>query len=237
MQGIYKITNNVNHKLYIGKTNHSERRWKDHCRLAFKDNHKEYNKALYQAMRKYGLENFSFEIIEELKDYSISGEREQYWIQYYDSYNNGYNETTGGDGGSQKGHCQGELNGRAKLTQEDVIQIRIMYNQGRPRQECYELFKDKVSLSAFGMVWRGQTWKHILPEVFTDENKQNNLKNGRSLGGKKNRKFSDEQVKDIRKRKHQGESNNQVFQDYCHIGFKSSFDGIWYYRTYLDVEE
>ena len=53
MQGIYKITNLINNKIYIGKTNDSNRRWKDHQRLAFTINNKEYGKTLYKAMRKY----------------------------------------------------------------------------------------------------------------------------------------------------------------------------------------
>ena len=68
--------------------------------MAFQINHKESNKALYCAMRKYGLENFTFELIEEINDYSISGEREKFFIQLYNSYHNGYNETLGGDGAS-----------------------------------------------------------------------------------------------------------------------------------------
>ena len=91
MQGIYKITNLINNKCYIGKTNNSDRRWQDHQRLAITPGHKEYDKALYKAMRRYGLNNFSFEMIEELDDYNTSGEREIYWIKYFDSYNKGYN--------------------------------------------------------------------------------------------------------------------------------------------------
>lgn len=157
MQGIYKITNLINNKIYIGKTNNSERRWRDHQRLAMTEGHKEYNKVLYQAIRKYGIENFSFEMIEELKDYSISGEREKYWISFYNSYNNGYNESKGGDGGSKKGHCQGASNGRALLTEEDVIKIRTLYKNGISRAECYSLFKDKITEGGFGRVWLGKT--------------------------------------------------------------------------------
>ncbi len=77
-QGIYKITNLINNKCYIGKTNNFKRRKSDHFRLATVEGHKEYNKTLYRAIRKYGQSNFSFEIIEELKDYSIAAEREKY---------------------------------------------------------------------------------------------------------------------------------------------------------------
>ena len=49
-------------------------------------------------MRKYGIENFTIEIIEEVADEQILNEREIYWIEYYDSYSHGYNATKGGDG-------------------------------------------------------------------------------------------------------------------------------------------
>lgn len=210
MQGIYKITNLINNKVYIGKTNNSERRWKDHQRLAFLVDNKEYNKILYQAIRKYGLNNFKFEIIEEILDYNISSEREQYWINYYDSYNKGYNETLGEDGGSQKGHCLGELNGRAKLTQEDVIFIRKKYSEGISRNECYQFFKDKISESGFGRVWLGQTWKNIMPEVFTEENKKRNELLGKSNSGKNNRKLTNEQVREIRQLKKEHYTYQQI---------------------------
>jgi len=235
MQGIYKITNLINQKCYIGKTNDSDRRWHDHQRLAFTEGHKEYDKTLYRAMRKYGLENFSFEVIEELKDYSLSGEREQYWIQYYDSYINGYNESLGGDGGSIKGHCLGENNGRAKLTTEDVIKIRQLYNQGISKKECYELFKDKITESGFARVWLGRTWQNIMPEVYTEENKKRNESLGKANGAKGRRLLTEEQIKDIRIRQ-QKESAFIVYQDYSSIISKSTFDDIWYKRTYKEIE-
>lgn len=236
MQGIYKITNLVNNKVYIGKTNNSERRWADHQRLAFTLNHKEYEKALYKAMRKYGLDNFIFEIIEELKDYSISEEREQYWINYYNSYNNGYNETLGGDGGSPKGHCLGELNGKAKLNKEDVILIRTKYAEGISKNECYELVKNKITKNGFAKVWLGQTWKDIMPEVFTEENKKRNTSLGRSAGAKTKRLLSNEDVLNIRNLKKKGESLKNIYLLYQDKVSKSCIDDIYYNRTYKEVQ-
>ena len=46
-------------------------------------------------MRKYGIENFTFSVIEECSQEQLN-EREIYWIEYYDTYKNGYNSTLGG---------------------------------------------------------------------------------------------------------------------------------------------
>ena len=62
---------------------------------------------------------------------------------------NGYNESEGGDGGSQKGHCQGSKNGRALLAENDIIFIRTKFKEGCSRQECYELFKEEFNTFEF----------------------------------------------------------------------------------------
>ena len=94
MAFIYKITNSINNKVYIGKTEYSiEKRWKEHCNDAFKDRNEK--RPLYVAIRKYGIKNFNIELIEET---NIPEEKEIYWIKYYNSFENGYNATLGGDG-------------------------------------------------------------------------------------------------------------------------------------------
>ena len=94
MAYIYKIANDINNKVYIGKTECSvEKRWKEHCREYRKVRCK--NRPLYRAINKYGLEHFRITTIEET---DIPEVREIYWIDYYDSYHNGYNATRGGDG-------------------------------------------------------------------------------------------------------------------------------------------
>lgn len=186
-------------------------------------------------MRKYGLENFTFELIEELQDYTISGNREKFFIALYNSYNDGYNETPGGDGGSEPGHCQGSANGQAKLTEADVIQIRTLYSQGIGRGECYKLFQNKISESGFGRVWLGQTWTHIMPEVYTEQNKKINMSIGKGSSAKSRRKLTDEEIKHIRQMKKDGWSLSKAYLLYKDKISKSSFDGIWYYRTYKEI--
>ena len=96
MSYIYKITNQINGKIYIGKTNNTiQERFKEHCRDSQKNT--EEKRPLYAAMRKYGIENFIVEQIEECSLEEVN-EKEKYWIEYYGSFKNGYNATLGGDG-------------------------------------------------------------------------------------------------------------------------------------------
>ena len=91
MIGIYKIENLLNHKIYIGQSNDIQRRFYEHKARYHDINSNCYHKPLYCAFRKYGLENFSFEIIEEC-DLAIINEKEKYWITYYNSVSPyGYN--------------------------------------------------------------------------------------------------------------------------------------------------
>lgn len=94
--GIYKITNNFNNKCYIGQSVNIERRFTDHKCRAFKEDDEGYNYPLYRAMRRYGLENFTFEILEKCKKEELD-EKEIYYIEKYNSFYNGYNQTLGGD--------------------------------------------------------------------------------------------------------------------------------------------
>lgn len=92
--GIYKITNLINGHSYIGQSCNIEKRWERH---RYYTSSSDKNKILYKAFQKYGIENFSFEIIEECLVTELN-EREIYWIKYYDTYYNGYNATLGGGG-------------------------------------------------------------------------------------------------------------------------------------------
>lgn len=93
---IYKITNDINEHLYIGKTILTiEERFREHIKESKKEESKD--RPLYRAIRKYGIEHFSIHLIEEC-DINILNNREIYWIDIYQSYKNGYNATLGGDG-------------------------------------------------------------------------------------------------------------------------------------------
>ena len=99
---IYKITNLVNNKIYIGQTVNYDERVRHHKQIAFRENSKERDKPLYRAIRKYGVDNFKFEIIDEASNIDELNAKEIYWIAYYDCCvdgNKGYNLDKGGKNG------------------------------------------------------------------------------------------------------------------------------------------
>lgn len=94
---IYKITNQINGKVYIGQTKGSiTERWKEHLKCYKNPNRNK--RPLYKAFSKYGLDKFSIEVIEECPN-TLLTEKEIYYINCYDSYGKkGYNATKGGEG-------------------------------------------------------------------------------------------------------------------------------------------
>lgn len=92
--GIYKITNLENQKVYIGQSVNIKERLRTHIKRGLGAETPTRNK-LYMVMNKVGVENFSYEIIEECPREQLN-EKERYWIDYFESQDFGYNETTGG---------------------------------------------------------------------------------------------------------------------------------------------
>lgn len=97
---IYKITNTINNKVYVGQTAKTiEERFNKHKILA----KKKTNRYLYDAINHYSINNFKIEEIECCQTKEKADEREIYWISFYDSMNKekGYNMQRGGIGGKQ----------------------------------------------------------------------------------------------------------------------------------------
>ena len=98
---IYKITNKINNKVYIGQVVAKKglaKRWKRHVDTAKSG----ANYLISIAIRKYGEDNFTIEEIDTADSREELNEKEIYWISYYQSFtdrNKGYNMTSGGDGG------------------------------------------------------------------------------------------------------------------------------------------
>lgn len=115
--GIYKITNKVNGKVYIGQTYDLYYRWNRH--RSDLDNNRHSNRHLQSSWNKYGKDNFKYEIIEKC-GLDIIDDREIYWIRNYDSIKTGYNQCEGGLG------CRGY-----KHTEEEIKKMRAVQNPKR----------------------------------------------------------------------------------------------------------
>lgn len=122
MIGIYKIENLINGKVYIGQSVDIETRWRAHKNKINQKNSIEIHYPLYQDFIRYGLENFSFEIIEECNIEELN-EKEKMWINKYNSFyyakdSNGYNLTTGGEG-------------TRKIPLEDIEEMHKLWEKGK----------------------------------------------------------------------------------------------------------
>lgn len=116
MAFIYKITNQINNKIYIGYTSNTiQQRFEEHWYGRNSD-----NSILHKAMIKYGKDAFKIEQVEEISE-DIWIEKEQYWIDFYNSkVPNGYNICNGGNKPPTR---YGENNVKSKLTTKQFFQL------------------------------------------------------------------------------------------------------------------
>jgi len=153
---IYKATNTINGKIYIGfDRNWPQRQYGHKSRAKRKSNYKFYN-----AINKYGWENFDWQIIYQSKEYEHTYKTmESYFIEQYDSYHTGYNMTKGGDGvnGSQnsgapkgrvpwnkgiKGLIKVSEETKQKMRDSSALKGKPAYNKGVPMTD---IAKSKLS--------------------------------------------------------------------------------------------
>lgn len=136
--GIYKITNLLNGKIYIGQSQHCLDRWSEHKFCSKDNNNYRSQEHLYRSMRKYGIENFQMEVIEELPlDRELLTAREQYWIDYYNTMDPqfGYNEVPALDA------KRGENSNWAVLTNQEVEEIiDLLLKSCLPMKEIAEQY-------------------------------------------------------------------------------------------------
>lgn len=91
--GIYKLTNTTNGLIYIGKSENIANRWREHVKKGIGADTPNRNK-LYPAMLSSGVENFTFEVLEECPSEELD-KKEAFWIDYFNSKVDGYNATVG----------------------------------------------------------------------------------------------------------------------------------------------
>lgn len=151
--GIYKILNKINGKLYIGSAVNLSLRWSQHKYNLIKNKH--VNPHLQRSWNKHGENNFVFLIIEEITKENLV-QREQYWIDFFNSSNDktGYNirlNATSNVGLKWTEHHKKKISESKKGRKQSVeeIAIRVAANTGKKRTQE---FKEKMSLLHKGRV-------------------------------------------------------------------------------------
>lgn len=188
MIGIYKFTNKITNESYIGQSINLESRYKTHKKQHNNKNHPSYNTKFYIALRKYGFDNFTYEILEQNNNLTREklNDLEKYYIKKYDTYRNGYNMNQGGN----------YTSGPKELSEKQVEKIKkAIFNSDILLTTLAEEYK--VSVSTISMINSGTIWKHIGNYKFYPLRVQDRVKisqgsnNGRA-------KVSDEIVMKIR---------------------------------------
>lgn len=127
---IYIIKNKINDKVYIGQTSTSIReRFMQHTKPSVLKKRGTYK--LYNAMSKYGKENFYCELLENNLESDEADNKEIYYIDKYNSYENGYNSTRGGD---SKTIC--------KI--QDIIFLKELFDKKVPMKKIAKIFKVNI---------------------------------------------------------------------------------------------
>lgn len=224
MIGIYKITEKENPNMfYIGKSNNIERRFKEHIQKSYAQSRIPFD----DYISKKGKDAFNYEILEECSLEELN-QKEAYWIKKLKAKESG-NKFDGG-----LTNVIGENNPRAKLTEDDVKKIRKAYTEHKKQKEVYEDFKDKISFGYFQNLWQGKAWSHIMPEVFTEENKKYYIyQNSKGENGS-SAKFTDQEVINIRKR-YVEETAKQIYEDYKDRVSYQAFQAILWGKSYKDL--
>jgi len=185
MIGVYKFTNKFNRKVYIGQSVNIEKRYKEHKRSINID----YNNYWINAIKKYGFDNFDFEVLIECPKENLN-----YWERFYISYycsNNpdyGYNKTSGG-----------QIGFTYKVTEESRKKMSESQkgNTNKRGKKCSEESRKKMSESQKGNTNR-------LGKKFSEESrkKMSESHKGKSPGNKgvpcsedKKRKLHDYNIK------------------------------------------
>ena len=215
-QGIYLIENLINHKKYIGQSIHIEKRWKDH-QILYKD-HFENCPLLYKAFEKYGVQNFSFSILEEVADKNQLTQKETEYIILLNTLSpNGYNCVLPSE------LNKGINNYKNKLTLEQVNTIKSqLKNTKIAINTIAEQYQ--VAFSTIYRINKGEIWsdpKESYPLRLSNDLARKGSNNGRAI-------FSEEEVYEIRKR-YVDHTINELYPDYkdkCSLsGFKKIVQG------------
>lgn len=161
---VYKISNTVNDRLYVGlTTNGLEKRWREH-RCASKT---KVDKPLYRAMRLHGVENFKIELVYEATSAEDMREAELRYIAELKAHvkDGGYNLTDHGYQHGNEGVSRGEDNYRAKLTEEMVAFIRSPEHWDKSNTAILDMLEEMFGFDGardtVRDARRGDVWRHL----------------------------------------------------------------------------
>lgn len=167
MIGIYCITSMRDNKKYIGQSIRIEERMKAHKSLLKRGQH--HNCHLQSAFRKYGEDNFIFEILEETTKEELN-DKEKYYISKFNTTNDqfGYNLTEGGEGGEMSEESRKKLSNSKRikythLTESDIRRIKLLLYCLMDRKEICEIFN--ISRKQVDSIARGKSFKYISYEL------------------------------------------------------------------------
>jgi len=224
--GIYIIKNIKTNKFYIGKSINIEKRIKSHFNRAVTPSSKEFNCPLYKDIRKYKKECFVYQILETCKKEELD-EKEIYWIKKLEARKYGYNLTPGGTGIKELN--KGEGHPHHILSQKDVEAIRTRYNNKERKKEVYKDYEELISKSGFHKIWNGATWQDVMPEVFTEDNKNFHKHNSANTNDENGRaRFTNEEILFIREQKRQQGKIDEIYEMFKTRVTFASFKNIWY---------
>lgn len=223
---IYCYTNLINGKKYIGQTINPSQRYSAHKSTHLNEKDPEYDSLFHRALRKYGWDNFKYEVLNETDDIDLLNELEIFYIDFYDRQRpNGYNVLSGG------ANCVRPMSEEAKeklrwakgkLNKDEVIFLRLAYAKNESPKAIYEeLFKDRLAYSSFLNIWSGNRYKTVMPEL---------IEKGRK------KKLTKEQVIEIKKLlKENGGSDFRNIAKQYDVS-KGAIEAIYQEKTWKDVQ-
>lgn len=230
MKGIYKWTNLINNKVYIGKSVNIPKRLREYKYEVEKNN----QRPIIRALQKYGFQNFKFEIIENcdyLSDEKLL-EREQYWMNYYNSQNPqfGYNILNAIESPAEH-FSVGSSNTKARLNEDKVLSIRdAIYNMCISPAEVYKMYSNQISYNAFEKAYRGTTWNNVDTSMIRDRNKEVVRKNQPKA------KLTVEDVRTIRYRYEVlKEDISTIYESYLGICNRNTIKRVCNYETWKNI--
>lgn len=224
---IYIYTNKINNHQYVGQTNNLQKRYNGHKSDSFNPNSHSYNYPLHAAIRKYGLENFSFEVIEEVDNIEEANIREQYWIKEKHSHvsEGGYNITLGGEGNKRGTLSWEELLNKGKLfSREEILDIQQRLINGEKYNDIIDYYSPRLNRTFLSNLNQGVNYKnpsldYPLKKDFSGEGS-----------------FSKEEIAEIKKEIKNGISYSEIKQKH-NIKSAGFISGINTGRYYFDKSE